>query len=111
MKTVHITWRRVLPLLGILLLIFGVIRNAMDDKSQKSHDRIVRNSRYFTKEKISFNEDGLPGNFEVEEEIRDQGQPGESAKPHHLRKNQIIEEEHLKGIDFLLVYYKHYPHF
>lgn len=98
MKTVHITWRRVLPLCGILLLILSMIRNAIDDKSHETHDHIVRNSRYFTKkEKMSFNEDGSPGNFEGEEETPDHG-PGEYGRPHRLGKDQHAEEERLKGI-------------
>ena len=102
MKTVHITWRRVLPLCVLLFLIMIMIRNAIDDKSHDTHDRIVRNSRYFTiKEKISFNEDGALGNFESEKETPGLG-PGESGRPHHLKKNQQKEEERLKGIKMSL---------
>ena len=98
MKTVRITWRRVLPLCVLLFLVMSMIRNAIDDKSHDTHDRIVRNSRYFTiKEKISFNEDGAPGNFESEKETPGLG-PGESGRPHHLEENQQTEEERLKGI-------------
>ena len=67
------------------------------DQKPDPHDNIVKVSRFTTKEKTQFNGDGSPGNFEPEEDETQRNGPGERARPHRVKENQLDEENRLKG--------------
>ncbi|XP_066910361.1 N-acetylgalactosaminyltransferase 7-like [Clytia hemisphaerica] len=100
MRTVYITWRRVLPAVCFVLFII-ILCIEYRSTTVEPHDLIVRKSNHFPgqltmKQKTTFNEDGQFGNFEVDEKRR-KG-PGEAGKPHRLRPDQETEENRLKGV-------------
>ena len=100
MRTVYITWRRVLPLACFVLFMTILYLEHQSTNIVEPHDQIVRKRNRFgeqqrVKQKTTFNKDGQFGNFEVGEK-RWKG-PGEGGKPHRLRPDQAAEENRLKG--------------
>ena len=91
MKTVRISWKKVLPL---TVLIFFMIYLLLPWIVSFFSFKIAKVERSNSLERPVFREDKTPGNFEVIVENR-KG-PGENGKAHRVTEQQKAEEERLK---------------
>ena len=90
MKTVRISWKKVLPL---TVLIFFMIYLLLPWIVSFFSFKIAKVERSNSLERPVFREDKTPGNFEVIVENR-KG-PGENGKAHRVTEQQKAEEERL----------------
>uniref|UniRef100_A0A7M5VDH8 Polypeptide N-acetylgalactosaminyltransferase n=1 Tax=Clytia hemisphaerica TaxID=252671 RepID=A0A7M5VDH8_9CNID len=95
MRTVRVSWKKVVPLgLLVLMVIYFVGPSFLPTKNTLAYE--LKQSKLEQREKPTFNEDGSLGNFEKKEASR--SGPGEMGKPHRLKPEQKSEEDRLKGV-------------